>query len=131
MTKIAGSDPGSFFRFGIYYPRMELRAKPNTQEETMKKPFLTFVLTLMLTASLAACTAAPGDTGTAAGRNSGTMMDGRARTGSDNTMNNAGRYSANDKGEVYGNNDGIGKDMRRAADDMMRGMYNAVNDMTH
>ena len=97
----------------------------------MKKPFLTFVLTLMLTASLAACTAAPTDTGTVTGRSNGSVMDGRARNGSDNAMNNAGRYHADDNGEVYGDNDGIGKDMRRAADDMMRGMDNAVNDMTH
>lgn len=98
----------------------------------MKKSFLTFVLMLMLTASLAACTATPTDTGTAKGRGNDTVMDGRARTGTGgNTMNRAGRYYADDRGEVYGDNDGIGNDIRRATDDMINGMDNAINDMTH
>ena len=99
----------------------------------MKKPFLTFVLTLMLTASLAACTTTSTDTGTATGRSNGTVMDGRARNGSGggDTMNRAGRYYADDKGEVYGDNDGIGNDIGNAAGDMMNGVGNAVNDMTH
>ena len=92
----------------------------------MKKTFLTFVLALMLTASLTACTTT--DTRMATGRNNDTVMDGRSRNGS---TNRAGRYYADDRGMVYGNNDGIGNDMRRATDDMMNGMDNAINDMTH
>ena len=98
----------------------------------MKKPFLTFVLALTLTASLTACTTTQTDTGTATGRSNGTVMDGRTRNATgNNSMNRAGRYYADDKGKVYGDNDGIGNDVRRATDDMMNGVGNAVNDMMH
>lgn len=125
----------------------------------MKRAFLTFVVAVMLTASLTACTASPSGNGSGTGGNgSGTTQDGgtnsRARGGSSNggstsssgtrggsaqggsgnsggTMLQNGRYYADDDGEVYGHNDGIGSDIRRAAGDVMDGVGNAVNDMTH
>jgi len=104
----------------------------------MKRVFLTFALTLMLTASLAACTTTPADTNTATGNGNGSVMEdntanSRARSGTNNgsSMRRDGQYYADDKGDVSGNNDGIGNDIRRAADDVMDGVGNAVNDMTH
>ena len=100
----------------------------------MKRAFLTFALALMLTVSLAACTTTPSDTGNATGNGNGsvtqddTANNGRAR-GSD-VMRRNGQYYADDNGNVYGG-DGTGSDIRRATDDMMGGMGNAVNDMTH
>jgi len=106
----------------------------------MKKFFLTFVLTLMLTLCVTACTARPSDTGTATGNGNGTAMqdnaaNSRARGGSNDagTMRRNGRYYANDNGKVAGTDTGrdMGSDIRRAADDVMDGVDNAVNDMTH
>lgn len=108
------------------------------QEETMKKTFLTFALAVMLTASLTACTTRPADTNNATGNGNGSVTEdstanSRARTGTNNgsTMRRDGQYYADDKGDVSGSNDGIGNDIRRAADDVMDGVGNAVNDMTH
>jgi len=106
----------------------------------MKKFFLTFVLTLLLTASITACTSRPSDTGSATGSGNGSVTENsaansRARGWTDDTgvMRRNGRYYAGDSGKVYdsGPADDIGGDVRRAADDMMNGMSNAVNDMTH
>ena len=106
----------------------------------MKKFFLTFVLTLALTASMTACTARPSDTGTATGNGNGSVMqdnsvNSRARGWNNDagTMRRNGRYYANDNGKVAGTDTGsdMGSDIRRATDDMMNGVGNAVNDMTH
>ena len=106
----------------------------------MKKFFLTFVLTLMLTASMTACTARPSGTGTATGNDNGSVTENnaansRARGWTDDTgtMRRNGRYYANDNGKVAGTDTGsdMGSDSRRATDDMMNGVGNAVNDMTH
>lgn len=98
----------------------------------MKKIFLTFALTVMLTASLAACTTKPAGTENATGNGNGSVMENnnansRARSG--DTMRRDGQYYADDKGDVS-KRDSIGDDIRRATDDMMDGMENAVNDMT-
>lgn len=102
----------------------------------MKRVFLTFVMAALLTASLTACTTRPADTNSATGK-SGTTHDAtarsRARTGGSNgdaTARN-GDYYANDKGNVYDRGRSIGNDMRRAADDVMDGVDNAIRDMTH
>ena len=100
----------------------------------MKRAFLTFVMAVMLTASLAACTSTPTDTNRATGNGNGSVMDGRsagnsARNGG-STTNRHGRYYADDNGDVFGGNDGIGNDIGRAAGDVMNGMGNAVQDMT-
>lgn len=129
----------------------------------MKRAFLTFIMAVMLTASLAACTATPTDTNHATGNGNGGVTDNAARnrsgggnTGSGNTgsgnnsggntggaggsargsgtggstMSNRGRYYANDDGDVFGGNDGIGSDIGRAAGDMMNGMGNAAQGTT-
>lgn len=111
----------------------------------MKRVFLTFVMAAMLTASLAACTTTPSDTNHATGNGNGSVMEGgsansRARggmggaTGSSgtggSTMRNNGRYYADDNGDVSGRDDSLGNDIRRATDDMMNGVGNAVDDMT-
>ena len=94
----------------------------------MKRVFLTFVMAVLLATSLTACTTRPtnGDTtGDAAARN-------RTRSGS--VMDNDGHYYANDRGRVYDNgthnSNSMGDDVRRAADDVMDGMGDAVRDMT-
>lgn len=118
----------------------------------MKRAFLTFVVAVMLTASLAACTSTPTDTNRATGNGNGSVMGGNsagsgARSGGSNTgsgmgasgrssgsggstMSNSGRYYADDNGDVFGGNDGIGNDIGHAAGDVMNGMGNAVQDMT-
>lgn len=130
----------------------------------MKRAFLTFIMAVMLTASLTACTASPSGSGngTGTGGSGGTTTqdsgaNSRARSGGSgstngsgstgsgsgagatqgasgsngSTMHWAGRYYADENGDVFGGNDGIGNDIRRATDDMMDNMGNAVNDMTH
>ena len=87
----------------------------------MKRVFLTFVMAVMLTASLAAC----GSTDT-----NDTNTTARNRMGGNTAMDNGGRYYASEDGDVFGGNDGIGKDIGRAAGDMMDGMDNAMRDMT-
>ena len=104
----------------------------------MKRAFLTFLMAVMLTASLAACTDTStgtngnGNGGTAQGRSyGGSGMTGRSSGSGRSTMGNQGRYYADDNGDVFGGNDGIGSDIGRAAGDMMDGMGDAVHDMTH
>ena len=105
---------------------MELHVTPNLQEETMKRAFLTFVMAVMLTASLAACGNTPAGT-----NGSGTDTNtARNRMGGSTAMDNRGRYYADDNGDVYGGNDGIGNDIGRAAGDVMNGMDDAIQDMT-
>ena len=122
----------------------------------MKRAFLTFVMAVMLTASLAACTDAStgtknatgngngsatngntaqgrsygGGSGSSGSGSNGSGMTGRSSGTGGSTMSNRGRYYADDDGDVFGGNDGIGSDIRDAADDMMNGMGNAVRDMT-
>ena len=110
----------------------------------MKRAFLTFVMAVMLTASLTACTSTPADTNHATGNGnsgagghsassgarSGMGASGRSSGSGGSTMSNSGRYYADDNGDVFGGNDGIGSDIGRAAGDVMNGMGNAVQDMT-
>lgn len=102
----------------------------------MKRAFLTFAMAMMLTASLVACTSTPAGTNQGGSGNGTTAGSGaagaRARGGNtgDNTMGNHGRYYADDNGDVFGDNDGIGGKIGRAADDMMDGVGNAMRDMT-
>ena len=103
----------------------------------MKRIFLTFALVLTLALGTTACTAKPADTNGATGTGNGsvTQDNSRARTGMNNydTMRRDARYYANDNGKVIdrGRSDNMGNDIRNAADDMMDGIDNAVNDMTH
>ena len=90
----------------------------------MKRVFLTFVMAVMLTASLTACGSTPADPN---GTDNNTA---RNRMGGNAAMDNGGRYYADDNGDVFGGNDGIGDDIGRAAGDMMDGMDNAIQDMT-
>ena len=92
----------------------------------MKRAFLTFAMAVVLTASLAACTSTPADTN-GGGTDNNTA---RNRMGGNAAMDNRGRYYADDNGDVFGNNDGIGGDIGRAADDVMDGVGNAMRDMT-
>lgn len=112
----------------------------------MKRAFLTFMMAVMLTASLTACTRTPTDTNHATGNGNGSAMDGNSagsgtRSGGmgasgrssgtgGSTMSNSGRYYADDNGDVFGGNDGIGEDIGRAAGDVMDGVDNAITDMT-
>ena len=92
----------------------------------MKRAFLTFVMAVMLTASLTACGSTPaGTNGNGTDNNTA-----RNRMGGNTTMDNRGRYYADNNGDVFGNNDGIGGNIGRAAGDIMNGMGNAVQDMT-
>lgn len=93
----------------------------------MKRAFLTFVIAVMLTASLTACG------GTSADNNGGNGTDSdtaRNRMGGNAAMDDRGRYYADGNGDVFGGNDGIGGDIGRAAGDVMDGVGNAVQDMT-
>lgn len=131
-----------------------------TQEEIMKRVFPALVLSLMMIAPLAACTARPAgnnaNNGTGTNNNTGSSVTdnaagARSRMGTSGTGSNNGsttgkgsafsngRYFADDSGDVRdGNHTTIGDDMRGMAGDVMDGVRragdsvgNAINDMTH
>ena len=89
----------------------------------MKRAILTFLMAVMLTASLTACGSNTANTN---GTDNNTA---RNRMGGNTATDNRGRYYANDNGDVFGGNDGIGNDIGRAAGDVMDGVGNAMRDM--
>ena len=126
----------------------------------MKRVFPALVLSLMMIAPLAACTARPAgnnaNNGTGTNNNTGSSVTdnaagarsrmGTSGTGSNNSRTTGkgsafsnGRYFADDSGDVRdGNHTTIGDDMRDMAGDVMDGVRragdsvgNAINDMTH
>lgn len=125
---------------------------PTTQEETMKRVFPALVLSLMMIAPLAACTARPSGSGAnnnTAGTNGSSVTDNaagsRSRMGTSNNGSGSGgsgsmgsgsggsgsalsngRYFADDSGDVRdGHHTTIGDDMRDMTGDMMDGVRRA------